>query len=202
MASCSAYRIRKGVMIPGVSAGSNQVGASEMWTAQVSCPSGLAARAARCPVATIPSAESAIRPRRVRSDGVLPRALLARLGRTSRFLSACPFPPPAGLFSRTLALNSEQLRRDFLRSLRRRVWKPPEGGVHRMRAAWRAQRREKPANSAAAQSSVLAMASPVKRTGDHPGLDGLDLVLLAGPAARARRRPRGLGDYCRQDDDA
>src|SRR5215471_11039903 len=31
-----------GVMIPEVSAGSNQVGASEMWTAQVICPSGAA----------------------------------------------------------------------------------------------------------------------------------------------------------------
>src|SRR5437763_15728789 len=31
-----------GVMMPGVSAGSNQVGASEMWTPQVSWPSGAA----------------------------------------------------------------------------------------------------------------------------------------------------------------
>ena len=30
-------------MIPEVSAGSNQVGASETWTAQVICPSGAAA---------------------------------------------------------------------------------------------------------------------------------------------------------------
>src|SRR5438094_6299026 len=42
MASCSAYMIMNGVMIPGVSAGSNQVGASEMWTPQVICPSGAA----------------------------------------------------------------------------------------------------------------------------------------------------------------
>src|SRR5438132_7122635 len=41
-ASCSAYMIMNGVMIPGVSAGSNQVGASEMWTPQVICPSGAA----------------------------------------------------------------------------------------------------------------------------------------------------------------
>src|SRR5438477_285533 len=39
-ASCSAYRIMNGVPIPGVSAGSNQVGASEMWTAHVIRPSG------------------------------------------------------------------------------------------------------------------------------------------------------------------
>src|SRR5438093_11497594 len=42
MASCSAYMIMNGVMIPGVSARSNQVGASEMWTPQVICPSGAA----------------------------------------------------------------------------------------------------------------------------------------------------------------
>src|SRR5262249_54848313 len=40
-----AYITMKGVMIPGVSAGSNHVGANEMCTPQVSCPSGLAARA-------------------------------------------------------------------------------------------------------------------------------------------------------------
>src|SRR5215831_2460134 len=45
MASCRAYITMKGVMIPGVSAGSNHVGANEMCTPQVSCPSGLAARA-------------------------------------------------------------------------------------------------------------------------------------------------------------
>jgi len=32
-----------GVMTPGVSAGSNHAGASETWTASVSCPSGAAA---------------------------------------------------------------------------------------------------------------------------------------------------------------
>ncbi len=42
-ASWSAYSIRKGVMTPAVSAGSNHVGASEIWTASVICPS--AARA-------------------------------------------------------------------------------------------------------------------------------------------------------------
>ena len=38
-----------GVPIPGVSAGSNQVGASEMCTAQVICPSGAAAPGATAP---------------------------------------------------------------------------------------------------------------------------------------------------------
>ena len=57
-----------------------------------------------------------------------------------------------------------------------------------MRAAWCAQRREKPANYAAAPSSVLAMASPLERTGDHPDLDGSDLVLLAGPVLRGHAR--------------
>src|SRR5262245_34785969 len=35
----------KGVTMPGVSAGSNHVGASEMWTPQVICPAGCVARA-------------------------------------------------------------------------------------------------------------------------------------------------------------
>ena len=38
IASCSAYITMKGVMMPGVSAGSNQVGASDTWIAQVSWP--------------------------------------------------------------------------------------------------------------------------------------------------------------------
>src|SRR5262245_36465715 len=45
MASCSAYITMKGVMMPGVSAGSNHVGANEMCTPQVSWPSGPAALA-------------------------------------------------------------------------------------------------------------------------------------------------------------
>src|SRR5262245_47342798 len=43
MASCSANITIKGVVMPSVSAGSNHVGASEMCTPQVSCPSGWAA---------------------------------------------------------------------------------------------------------------------------------------------------------------
>src|SRR5437899_1430968 len=46
MASWIAYRIMKGVMRPWVSAGSNQVGASEMCTPHVSWPSGAAAAGA------------------------------------------------------------------------------------------------------------------------------------------------------------
>src|SRR5688500_9553714 len=42
MASCSAYITMKGVMMPGVSAGSNHVGAIEMWTPHVTSPSGAA----------------------------------------------------------------------------------------------------------------------------------------------------------------
>src|SRR5205823_12946937 len=38
-ASCSAYRRMKGVMRPGVSAGSKNVGASVKWVAHVICPS-------------------------------------------------------------------------------------------------------------------------------------------------------------------
>src|SRR5262245_23255239 len=40
-ASCSAEYTMYGVMIPGISAGSNQVGASETCTPQASCPSEL-----------------------------------------------------------------------------------------------------------------------------------------------------------------
>src|SRR5262245_54407769 len=48
-----------GVMMPGVSAGSNQVGASETWTPQVSCPSGPAALARRgAPAATTKAANA------------------------------------------------------------------------------------------------------------------------------------------------
>ena len=46
IASCMAYSIMKGVMMPAVSAGSNQVGASETCDAMRSWPSG-AAPAAR-----------------------------------------------------------------------------------------------------------------------------------------------------------
>src|SRR5882724_10156848 len=55
-AATCAYRVKKGVMTPGVSAGSNHVGASETWTASVICPSaapagGGAAQRARAQVA-------------------------------------------------------------------------------------------------------------------------------------------------------
>jgi len=42
IASCSAYSTTNGVMMPEVSAGSNQVGARAKCTAQVSWPSGAA----------------------------------------------------------------------------------------------------------------------------------------------------------------
>src|SRR5262249_60489010 len=45
MASWSAYRTMKGVMSPGVSAGSNKVGARVKWSAQVIWPAGASARA-------------------------------------------------------------------------------------------------------------------------------------------------------------
>src|SRR5215469_10305539 len=55
----------KGVMIPWVSAGSNQAGASETWMPQVSCPSGPAAPADRGAPATSPRAARARTSRRV-----------------------------------------------------------------------------------------------------------------------------------------
>ena len=56
-----------------------------------------------------------------------------------------------------------------------------------MRAAWCAQRREKPANSAAAQSSASAVASPLKGQASIR-IWILDLGLLAGPVSRAHAR--------------
>src|SRR5215813_3555589 len=44
-ASCRAYITMKGMRVPGVSAGSNHVGAKETCTPQVSCPPGWAAPA-------------------------------------------------------------------------------------------------------------------------------------------------------------
>src|SRR3954454_18310753 len=58
----------KGVISACVSAGSNQVGASETCTAQVNCPCGAAARARRGAPARRPRALAAIRSRRVSPD--------------------------------------------------------------------------------------------------------------------------------------
>src|SRR5215472_11043517 len=66
IASCSAYFTMKGVMMPGVSAGSNQVGASDICTPQVSWPRGGAAPASRGRLAAAtPNAAPAIALRRV-----------------------------------------------------------------------------------------------------------------------------------------
>src|SRR6185312_6487307 len=65
-ASCRAYSIMNGVMIPGVSAGSNQVGASETCTPQVSLPCGAPSPAKLGAAAVRPSAAlPASRPRRL-----------------------------------------------------------------------------------------------------------------------------------------
>jgi len=64
IASCRAYSIMNGVMMPAVSAGSNQVGASETCEAMVSCPSRAAqAASGRTPIAA--AAEKPRTPRRV-----------------------------------------------------------------------------------------------------------------------------------------
>src|SRR5262249_30115504 len=66
IAPCSAYIILKGGMMPGVSAGSNQVGASDICTPQVSWPCGAAAPASRGRLAAAtPNAAPAIASRRV-----------------------------------------------------------------------------------------------------------------------------------------
>src|ERR1700722_14883062 len=57
-ASCIAYISRKGVMMPAVSAGSNQVGASETCEAMVICPSA-AATALR---GSMPATAAAVNP--------------------------------------------------------------------------------------------------------------------------------------------
>src|SRR6266851_1090791 len=73
MASCRAYSTINGVMIPGVSAGSNQVGASVVCTPQVSCPCGPAAKVERGTPATRPSAVKARTSRRAVQRDVLVR---------------------------------------------------------------------------------------------------------------------------------
>src|SRR3954469_12612817 len=66
MPSCSAYSTMKGVRMPGVSAGSNQVGASDTWIAQVSWPCGSPAKASRgAKTAAAPTAAPARISRRV-----------------------------------------------------------------------------------------------------------------------------------------
>src|SRR5215469_13155884 len=67
-------------MIPSVSAGSNHVGASETWIAQVNWPPGAAASATPGEAAASPRAVSARTSRRVRSDCFEPpfRLLLRR----------------------------------------------------------------------------------------------------------------------------
>src|SRR4051794_18680649 len=55
----------KGVMDACVSAGSNQVGASETWTPKVNWPPGMAAKAAPGPAATAPKATTVSTSRRV-----------------------------------------------------------------------------------------------------------------------------------------
>src|SRR4051794_26437542 len=66
MPSCSAYSTMKGVRMPGVSAGSNQVGASDTWIAQVSWPCGTPAKASRgAETAAAPAAAPARISRRV-----------------------------------------------------------------------------------------------------------------------------------------
>src|SRR5262245_54178999 len=62
IASCNAYITMKGVMIPGVSAGSNHVGARVMCTPHVICPSGAAATGAGGKNATAKSSNVTSRP--------------------------------------------------------------------------------------------------------------------------------------------
>src|SRR5881296_497886 len=65
-----------GVMIPEVSAGSNHVGASEMWTAQVICSAGASAR----PSGAVPSTTVKVEIIRTSSVATRPRTRIARGG--------------------------------------------------------------------------------------------------------------------------
>src|SRR5258707_1065819 len=70
----------KGVMIPGVSAGSNQVGARETWTAHVAWPSGAAMAAGgegTAATTATRAAARAVRRARAWSDGARRSAMAA-----------------------------------------------------------------------------------------------------------------------------
>src|SRR5215469_4376262 len=108
-------------MIPGVSAGSNQVGASETWIPQVSRPSGSAAKA-KPGAATRPNAARARASRRV-----MPRPLSflsRRLANESMILlrSAGPYVRALRLWYGTLQQLSGSLQGDVL--VRRGVREP------------------------------------------------------------------------------
>src|SRR5437763_17205335 len=89
-----------GVMIPEVSAGSNQVGASEICAPQVSCPCG-AANAHRGTPAAMPNAPSASNSRRLMPDERRAGAVRAA-EREGEFIGASGRRPVfvAGLFER------------------------------------------------------------------------------------------------------
>src|SRR5690242_5441845 len=63
-ASCSAYSIMNGVITDGVSAGSNHVGASETWTANVTSPSAAITGGAATGASAADSRSAAATPRR------------------------------------------------------------------------------------------------------------------------------------------
>src|SRR5205085_8881356 len=94
IASCMAYITMNGVITPGVSAGSNQVGASEICTPQIICVSGPAAPARPGIAVARPRAASANKSRRVRSSVISPERCLLTLLRTDDAMDA--FPAPLG----------------------------------------------------------------------------------------------------------
>src|SRR5712675_727535 len=103
------------------------------------------------------------------------------LGRTRRFLSARPFLPPTGLFSRGPI--PEQLQRDFCdrcaASGGRRKAASTECVLPGALSGARSLRTARPLGRASLHGFALELA------GDRPGLDGVDLALLAEPELAA-----------------
>ena len=103
-------------MIPGVSAGSNQVGASVVCTPQVSWPSGPAAKLVMGAPATKPSAEIASRSRRVRWVSQVAERCSARLP-TAEPMDPPPKMAPIGSLALTVTQPCTKVSHDYERML-------------------------------------------------------------------------------------
>src|SRR3954452_7070866 len=114
-----------GVMIPEVSAGSNQVGASEICAPQVNCPCGAAMAHSGMPAAR-PNAPSASKSRRLMPWGVEAGSICAG-GREFDFIGASG---PGGLLVAALYASLEHPPPECLR-----VSQPVLGTVGRVKPA-------------------------------------------------------------------
>src|SRR5439155_8497212 len=86
IASCTAVSTIITEMIPVCSAGSNQIGASEMWTAHVICPAGASERACASPGVGAYGANEASSTARIRIESER-RAFMAVSPRREEFAS-------------------------------------------------------------------------------------------------------------------